>query len=101
MNYLGAEDDSILVKEESEVAGEVEATSQPLAWRYIEQGTAILGHLTQTSNGLLEGLGVGGLAIADSAEVDQRGRMCPACGGLVDHRLQKSGLPAFHQACGQ
>lgn len=66
-----------------EVACEIEASGQPLPRRNKQLGPTVGGHLAEVSNGIVEGFGVGSLAISDTSEVGDRSAVLTAAYGLI------------------
>lgn len=76
--------------EEGEVAGEVEAPSQPPARWHEKQRSAVRCVPAQMIDGCLEGLRVGRLPVSDATEVRQRRAVLPT-------RAAHSAVLHFHR----
>lgn len=78
---LGGQDFGVAVEEESEVAGEVERTGEPLAGGHDEHRPAVGGVEAEVGDGRREGGGVGGGPVTHRPEIRQARLVGPAAGG--------------------
>lgn len=60
------------MKKKREITGEIKTTSKPRASGDIKLGATFVLKTLHVANRVSEGLGVGGFAIADGAEIDDR-----------------------------
>lgn len=83
---LRSKKNSISLEIESEMAGEIEAPSQPPSWGDKELRPTLGLVLAQVIDGSLKSHGVQRDPISNSSEICQRGTVCPAtCGAVADH----------------
>ena len=95
---LGSKNNNILIDIKSEMAGEIEALSQPLSRRHDELYSTIIWKLTEMINGRFEGLGVHHFPIPCWSNVHQHHTVFSAPQCLILNRLHKTGCLTFYHS---